>query len=312
MALAFIAGAAPWAWRNVQTYGDPTYSSNKHVTAIANKPGFDYDDNYRAYWTDPDFEIPSMADSIERYGRHAVITRFLVHVYEVFVAKGFVIFGFVFWAAFLLLFHRRQPRAVLVHLLIFALALSAVFAVEVRYLMPCIPFVLAVTWVGLERLVRALRVDELLANSPLHRIGKPAPITGAALLLATIWASPGAVTFARDLAFGIPGGNRGDVCIRDAAKWIGENLPEDARVLTHQPARTRYYSGRLCVMTPFDEPSRIRTVIEHYGIDTILLNEEGILAESARSYLAPFFLEFEEEWEELELGDQTFRVFRRR
>ncbi|MFG0318726.1 MAG: hypothetical protein ACF8XB_15740, partial [Planctomycetota bacterium JB042] len=135
--------------------------------------------------------------------------------------------------------------------------------------------------------------------------------TTAAALLA-LWAAPGAVTLARDLAFGLPGGGRGDVCIRDAARWVGENTPPDARVLTHQPFRTRYYSGRLCVMLPFDTPERIQTVIDHYGIDTIVMNDWGILADSSERYLEPYFAEHGEAWQAVRPEGATFTVHRRR
>ncbi len=314
MGVGFLAVAGPWLFRNYQMFGDPVYSGNQHITAIANDPGFEYDFNWRVYWADPPVAIPSMGGSIERYGAHAVVTRVLVHVYEAFVSKGGVIFGFLVIAGGLLLLGRRAVLGVVLFVVTFALALSAVFAVEVRYLLPCIPFALAVAWAGIDHVLSSNRLAELLEGFWLRPLARPAPRAAAAILLAGAWTFPTWAAIGRDAAFGAPPfASEGDQGLRAAGEWIAENSPADARVMSHQALRLRYYGRRLSVATPYDTPERMQQVVAHYRIDTLVVTEAGNLSEIARKYIDPYLAAYGDQWDRIGPSDDLrFSVYRRR
>ncbi len=56
-----------------------------------------------------------------------------------------------------------------------------------------------------------------------------------------------------------------------AAHWLGSNLPPDTVVMSHYPYLVRYYSSCPVVQIPFDRAGRIRQVIAHYGVNTLMI-----------------------------------------
>src|SRR5690606_4740120 len=155
-ALAFTAACAPWLWRNQQLYGDPLYSGNKHLTATANAPDFAPTDVRKVYWNVPPEELPTLADSIERFGAGPVVRRFLTHVWQVVVEHGPRVFGLWFVLAALALGRERRAGALLVVIGTYCLALSAVFAIYLRYLLPLLPIAAALAWTFGDRAARHL------------------------------------------------------------------------------------------------------------------------------------------------------------
>lgn len=323
MGVAFLLVASPWLVRNQQLFGDPMYSGNKHLSASANDPDFEYDDIRKVYWADPDFDLPTLSGSVERFGWRPVITRFLLHLYEAFISKGGAIFGFWFLLGALFLLGNRRVLSVLALLLFFVLALSAVFAVETRYLLPCVPLTLAIGWGFADRVVAALDPGRLSAGSilvpigavwrRLPLIGRAGPASCAALLLVLVWVTPAALGVTQKLLLGhgsfAPGG---DDVIRKAGLWVRDNLPADVRVMHQQALRFRFYAGRLTVETPFDEPDPFHAVVEHHDIRAIVFNDKGSYSGRTSRYLGAYLTKYGEHWEEIETGEAGFVVYRRK
>src|SRR5690606_39937772 len=101
-----------------------------------------------------DYELPALEESVERFGIRPVLRRFLAHLYELVVDHGAAAFGGVFLLAALTMILHRRVFAVLVVIGSFCIALSAVFGVFYRYLLPIFPMIAAVTWTFADRVTR--------------------------------------------------------------------------------------------------------------------------------------------------------------
>lgn len=276
MAAVFLAVSAPWLVRNATTFGDPLYSGNKHLTAAANSPDFHYEDIRKVYWTrtDEDAKPPGLAEGLTRFGLRAVASRFLLHLWQLVVEHGPAAFGFFFLVAAVMLRHRRRARAVVFAVAAYGVCLAAVFAVELRYLLPTTALVAAVCWVFGERVARRLWPH-----------ARSAP-----LLLALAAALPGAATVARDVVAGHgPFAAPGDLELRDAALWARDHLPADAVVMSQEALRFRHYSGHRTVNVPFDDPAAVEAVVRAYHVHYIVQNRDGDFARLANSALERYF-----------------------
>lgn len=308
MALLFLAGAAPWLARNVLVHGDPLYSANKFITALANRPGYLYEDNFKVYWAIDGFEIPGLLESIRLYGWSSFLTRFLVHLYQFFFERGGVVFTFAVLAAGFFALFARVDRWLAVFVAVFAVLLSLAFAVELRYLIPCVPVLVALVFRALDRCAPAWEAAErTLAPAGWRR----PPAFALALTAALLFSAPGAARVARDALHGLPGPSRDDRSILEAGTFA-RSLPAEARVLTTQPARMRYYSRRLAVSLPMDEPERIEAVCQRYRIDTLVLPDWGPLCHAARLVLDTYFERFGDRWRRERPAGASFTVWFRR
>src|SRR5690606_3865906 len=145
-----------------------------------------------------DYELPALEESVERFGIRPVLRRFLAHLYELVVDHGAVAFGGVFVLAALTMILHRRVFAVLVVIGSFCGALSAVFAIFYRYLLPIFPLIAAVTWAVADRATRRV----LRAPGPPRvrpQLGAPGR---SAVLSAAIASLPGAAQFSRNLLLG--------------------------------------------------------------------------------------------------------------
>ena len=68
MAVGFLVVSGPWLVRNAQLFGDPLYSGNKHLSATSSDPEFEYNDIRKVYWADPEYELPTLGETVSRYG----------------------------------------------------------------------------------------------------------------------------------------------------------------------------------------------------------------------------------------------------
>jgi 4-amino-4-deoxy-L-arabinose transferase-like glycosyltransferase len=305
--LAMAVIGAPWLVRNQQLYGDPMYSGNKHLTATANDPSFRYTDTRKVYWADPDYDLPKLGSSVERFGVGPVVRRFVSHLQQIVVDHGRSAFGLIFAVAAATMILHRRVFAVLVVIVSFSVALSAVFAVHYRYLMPAFPMVAAVTWTFADRVVRRI----------LHAPGPPLVWSWArspgrvAILLAILGALPSTAQFARNLALGkrdfAPGT---EVPMHQAAAWAGEHLAPEARVMTTEALLFRHNSGLRAVNTPWDRPDAMDAVVEHHGIGYLIVPDSGQFSENTAKFLGPYLDAYRDRWRPHPLSPDTrFRVY---
>jgi hypothetical protein len=189
----------------------------------------------------------------------------------------------------------------------FSVALSAVFAVHYRYLMPAFPMVAAVTWTFADRVVRRI----------LHAPGPPLVWSWArspgrvAILLAILGALPSTAQFARNLALGkrdfAPGT---EVPMHQAAAWAGEHLAPEARVMTTEALLFRHNSGLRAVNTPWDRPDAMDAVVEHHGIGYLIVPDSGQFSENTAKFLGPYLDAYRDRWRPHPLSPDTrFRVY---
>lgn len=307
---AMAAVTAPWLARNLAEFGDPLYSGNKHLTATANDPKFRYPDIRKVYWAIPGYVLPALEGSVGRFGLLPVIKRFAEHIYELVAVHGRDAFGILFGIAALTSFHRRRVAAALVFVAVYCVALSAVFAIYFRYLMPIFPIVTAITWAFGDRLVRRLR------KSPGEPVIFPAIATPArfALLVAMLAVIPPASTFARDLATGKTDFSpRDERPMHDAAAWAREHLPPEARVMTTEALMFRHDSGLVTVNIPWDVPERMEAVAEHHGIGYLIILEQGQFTERSADYVPAYLEAFGDRWTEHAVAPGSgYRVLVRR
>ncbi len=301
---------APWLARNLAEFADPLYSGNKHLTATANDPKFRYPDIRKVYWAIPGYVLPALEGSVGRFGLMPVLKRFLEHIYELVAIHGRDAFGILFGIAALTSFHRRRVAGALLFIAVYGVALSAVFAIYFRYLMPIFPIVTAITWAFGDRLVRRI------LRSPGEPLIYPAIATPArfALLAAALAVIPPASTFVRDFATG-----KNDFIPRDerpmhaAADWARAHLPQDARVMTTEALMFHHDSGLLTVNIPWDVPERMDAVVEHHGIGYLVILEQGQFSERSADFLPAYLEAFADRWTEHPLDpDVGYRVLVRR
>ena len=280
----FLLVCSPWLLRNQELFGDPLYSGNKHLTAAANDPDYDYADIRKVYWVDGDTPPTGFAESMVAHGLAPVAKRFLQHVYEIVTVHGTVAFGGLFVLAALALVRRRLVAAVLGAVVVYLLALSAVFAIFYRYLLPIVPLVAVVNWVFVDRIVRqvdARGFGEILGR----RFATPNRL---ALLLAAIVAFPGAGELARDVVGGREFAPLPDLPMHQAARWAREHLPADATVMAQEALIFRHVSGHKTVATPFDDPDAFEAVVTHYGVDYLISIPSGQYADMALQFAFPY------------------------
>jgi hypothetical protein len=235
-----------------------------------------------------------------------VLKRFLEHIYELVAVHGRDAFGILFGLAALTSFHRRRVAGALLFIAVYCVALSAVFAIYFRYLMPIFPIVTAITWAFGDRLVR--RILRSPGEPMIYAaVAKPARF---ALLAAALAVIPPASTFVRDLATG-----KNDFSPRDerpmhaAAAWAREHLPADARVMTTEALMFRHDSGLITVNIPWDVPERMDAVVEHHGIGYLVILEQGQFTERSANYLPAYLDAYADRWTEHDVGpDVGYRV----
>lgn len=311
MGAAFLLVSGPWLVRNQRLFGDPLYSGNKHLSAASLDPDYEYNDIRKVYWADPEYRPADLGGSMLRHGWRPLLTRVLLHLYEAFVLKGREVFNVGFLLAALVFFRQRKVAAILAVVLSFTLALSVVFAVEARYLLPCVPLSLAVIFLLAERVVFALDQRTFLPGTGLEWLA-PRPLGrggGVALLLATLWIYPGAAALTRDLAFGVPSFAPGNEAIPVAADWVERHLPPDAAVMHQQALRFHYYSRRPAVETPFDGPDEIQAVVERYRIGCIIYDPGVSYAKRTREYLDAYFERYGDAWRTVKPEEGDFVVY---
>ncbi|MDA0372311.1 MAG: glycosyltransferase family 39 protein [Planctomycetota bacterium] len=310
MGAAMAVVTAPWLARNLAEFGDPLYSGNKHLTATANDPKFRYLDIRKVYWAIPDYVLPALEGSVGRFGLMPVVKRFVEHIYELVVVHGRDAFGILFGIAALTSFHRRRVAGALLFVAAYCVALSAVFAIYFRYMMPTFPIVTAITWAFGDRVLRRL------LRSPGEPVILPAVATPArfALLVAALSIIPPASTFVRDVVTGksdfIP---RAEKPMHAAAAWARAHLPEDARVMTTEALMFRHDSDLITVNIPWDVPERMEAVVEHHQIDYLVVLAQGQFSEHCAGFLPAYLDAFADRWTEhaLEPG-AGYRVYVRR
>ncbi len=305
---AFVAGVAPWLWRNVALFGDPLHSGNKYLSAAANNPDWVYADDRRVFWSEEGFDLHGLAGSV---GAHpgAALKRFLFHLYEIVVKHGQAAFGLPFAVGALLLFRERRVLALLTLIATYALALSAVFAVFLRYLMPLYPIVHAIAWAA------AARVASAVAASGPQPLGsriwaRPAAI---ALLLTAVGILPGAIGFAKDSVYGAFGKfvfvNETEAGHIAAARFAQDHLPEDAKVLAHEALRFRHISGLRTVNTPWDDPAAIEAVVEHYRLGYAFQTFDGDASSMSNAFFGPYLEAYGDRWRRFETGDGGYALW---
>lgn len=298
---------APWLIRNQQVWGDPLYSGNKHLTATANDPRFVYTDTRRVYWADPDYELPKFEESIDTFGVWPVARRFLAHLQEVVVDHGRLAFGGLFVLAALAMVLHRRVFAVLVVIVSYVIALCAVFAVFYRYLMPVMPMAAAVSWTFIDRTTRRVLKSP---GTPLVRPWIATP-GRCALLIAAIGALPGSALFARNLLLGkrdfTP---QSEAPMEQAAAWAKTHLPPDAHVMTTEALIFRHVSGHRTVNTPWDAPPAMDAVVEHYGVDYLVVPDSGQFSEPTHKFIGPYLDAYGDRWHAHPLpGTARFTVY---
>ncbi len=260
--LAALAGlalvfASPVLVRNYLIFGNPAYSTNVYT---AGHIGSDASGRalMHVYWGE---SLPSVGEWARNKGLLGVAGKageqLRRAVLELFV-RGPGIF-FVLPALYIVLVQSYTPRLrrMWVILLLFVLELAVFWVIRPRLLLVVVPVItLSAAAGGLmiaQRLVRRCRWA-----------------TGIVLAVLMLVGSLGVGAYGGwRLGLSEPRTRIGQHT--DAARWIKVNLPGDAVVMSHYPYLVRFYGARAAVQIPFDELSRIRQVIEHYGVDTLVV-----------------------------------------
>lgn len=288
----FLLACLPWLLRNHELFGDPLYSGNKYLTAAANDPAFEYSHIRKVYWADPAYDPKDLGESMFAYGLTPVLKRFLHHVYEIVTVHGPTAFGGIFALAMLTLVRRRLAAAAMGAAIAYLLALSAVFAIFYRYLLPVFPIVVAVNWTFVDGIVRRIgpeRFGELVGA----RFAPPGRI---ALLLAAIAAIPGGAELARDLVGGREFAPLPDVPMHESAAWAREHVPAEATVMVQEALTFRHVSGHRTVATPFDAPEAFEKVIEHYRVQYLFTLPSGQYSDLALQFAFPYLERYRAQW----------------
>jgi hypothetical protein len=305
LAAAFALVASPWLVRNALEFGDPLYSGNQHLTAAANDPSFRYEDIRKVYWAAPETAPPTLADSAGRF-TGAAITRLLTHVWQCALVHGPELFDWLFVIAALALWRHRRARAMVAALVVYCLALSAVFAIEARYLMPVVPLAVVVMAVFGDSIVGRLAAAERWPR-PHLRVG------AIALVVAATATAVGVAGLGWDVLGGRRGfASSGDYDNRAAALWARDHLPGDAVVMHQEALRFRYYSGLRTVNTPFDRPDAIEAVLEAYRVTHIVQSPTGTFAHLANRALDAYLARHGERFRREDPAGQTFTLWLRR
>ncbi|MGE0145171.1 MAG: ArnT family glycosyltransferase [Planctomycetota bacterium] len=300
----FLLVCLPWLLRNHELFGAWLYSGNMHLTAAANDPQFKYSDIRRVYWAS-DAPLPGFGQSFLSHGLAPVIKRFLQHVYEIVAMHGAAAFGGVFVLVLLSIGRQRKAAAAIAWTISYLLALSAVFAVFYRYLLPVFPVVIALNWAFLDSVARRIDRSEFAAIFD-RRVRSRAHV---AVLLAAIVAIPGGSELARDLVGGrefipIP-----DRVMHESARWAKRHLPADAVVMAQEALTFRHGSGLLTVDTPFDAPDAIEAVIRHYRIGYLVTTDSGQFAELSTQFIFPYLEKYRGTWQRIDVEQGRFTVW---
>ena len=304
----FLAACLPWLLRNHALFGSFLYSGNMHLSAAANDPSFVYSDIRRVYWTNPGLPLPGLGSSLVAHGFAPVVKRFLQHIYEIVATHGASAFGGVFALALLSLWRRRHTLAAICFTVSYLLALSAVFAIFYRYLLPIFPIVIALNWSFIDAVVRRMGQSDFGSLLERH-IATPGR---TALLLAAIVAIPGGSELARDLVGGREFISMPDVPLHESARWSRDHLPEDATVMVQEALVFRHVSSLKTVDTPFDRPDQIEAVVDHYGVDYLVTMEGGQFAELSTQFVFPYLEKYRDQWRRVDPEGQRFSIWVRR
>jgi len=130
---------------------------------------------------------------------------------------------------------------------------------EARYFLVFVPWLLLYAAAGLVWLA-----DVLISRAGVGgRIG--GPVVALALTLAVI--APGFVGIAAE-ARAQTGGNE----TVEIARWIADNTPPDAVIMTRNPWEISWHSGRRTVMLPLGTPDEVYAVMRQYGVTVLELD----------------------------------------
>ncbi|MEO0478798.1 MAG: glycosyltransferase family 39 protein [Planctomycetota bacterium] len=321
----FLLLASPWMLRNTAVLGSPLYSGNQYLTASANDENYSYEYNRRVFWPeatatdDPnaksdnegkdDTEARGFVQSVLANPAQA-LDRFQTHLLQVVEFHGASMFGWAFLVAALAFVGDRRIRSLTALCLAYVLALSAVFAIEDRYLMPLFPVAAAMTFLLAHRVADVLRATDP-ANLPgAWLLSRPGRI---AICLSVVAALPQGLPFAKEVWNGktnfVPP-NDGVSLI--AADWAAENLPDHSVVMANEALRFHHRTGFKTVNTPWDVPEKIEQVVRHYRIDYIVRTLSGDSTAISNRKLRVYLREFGDRWERVPVKLGRFEVYRRK
>ncbi len=260
--LAALAGlalvfASPLLVRNYLVFGNPAYSTNVYTAAPSGRAA-----SGRAVRPGSWGEArPSLGEWARNKGLLGAAGKaggqLWRAVLELFV-RGPGIF-FVLPALYIVLVQSYTPRLrrMWVILLLFVLELAVFWVIRPRLLLVVVPVITLSAAAG------GLMIAQRLVRRPRWATG-----IVLALLAVVGGLSVGAYGWWR-LGLSEPRSRMQEHI--DAARWVKANLPADVVVMSHYPYLVRFYGARAVAQIPFDELSRITQVIEHYGVDTLVV-----------------------------------------
>lgn len=303
---AFVILAGPWLLRNALLFGSPLYTANSHIGPAVNWTDNVYTASFRKVWwatgevpwgyTDLPARVgwPRIGEVVGERLRDCLLgSRADPHVWAIWLgfAGGLLPLGEASR-------HRRRIGIALLALS-YVVALCLLLPPHARYRM-VVPAAAAAVWAA-------------LAADALARVGSRLPRwAGAALagaaLLALCW-SPARLE-ARALSSPPRTLRAAPRATRDAALWAREALAGSGPVMTNDCWVFVRYAGLPTVNVPQDTPEAIASVVEHYGVASLVLIPEGTYGETsdwARAYLASYA----DEWQPQVDCPEGVEVYRR-
>jgi len=143
---------------------------------------------------------------------------------------------------------------------------------EARYFLVFVPWLLLYAAAGLVWLA-----DVLISRAGV--VGRTGgPVVALALTLAVI--APGFMDIAAE-ARAQTGGNE----TVEIARWIADNTPPDAVIMTRNPWEISWHSGRRAVMLPLGTPDEVYAVMRQYGVTVLELdhiNDQATIRDGLR------------------------------
>ena len=247
--------AAPMLVRNYRLFGQPFYSTN-----LCTAGHIGTDDSGRAlmhvYWGEP---LPSLGKWLGTSG----VVGSLGKSFRELGRAGRELFGGIglFFALPSLLvivtpYHRRARR-LWIFLGLFVAGLAVLWIPYPRLLLPIVPVITLSAAAG------GLTISQQLMGS-LRRA------TGGLLVVTVLVAGLGLGGYGwwRFQPASVHSRLQPQLA---AARWPGSNLPPDTVVMSPYPYLVRSYSSCPVVQIPFDDAGRIRQVIAHYGVNTLMI-----------------------------------------
>ena len=253
--------ASPMLARNYLLFGDPVYSTN-----ICTAGHIGSDDSGQAlmhvYWGEP---LPSLGRWVRVTGLGGVATK-LLHEVGRAAAALFGGLGFFFVIPSLLVVvgasYNRRARRLWAFLGLFVLEMVVLWVVWPRLLLPVVPVVTLTGAVG--GLLIAQRLFSLPRRTTVAFVLTIALVAGSGIAGYGWW------------RLEQPRRTSALAAHVAAAKWMKMHLPPQAVVMSHYPYVVRFHSDRPVVQIPFDSADRIREVMGHYGVDTIISPPVGL------------------------------------